>query len=54
MNVFRFRLQPITQEEALLILGFVPPFGEIKFGSFTGNKTLMRYTVYLLFYGGMV
>ena len=37
------RLRPISQEEALLVLGFVPPFGEIRFGPFTGNQTLMRY-----------
>lgn len=36
-------LPPISQEEALHILGFQPPFEEIKFGPFTGNATLMRY-----------
>ncbi|XP_063430802.1 basic immunoglobulin-like variable motif-containing protein isoform X1 [Mytilus trossulus] len=36
-------LSPITQEEALLFLGFKPPFGEIRFGPFTGNITLMRW-----------
>ncbi|XP_028655877.1 basic immunoglobulin-like variable motif-containing protein [Erpetoichthys calabaricus] len=36
-------LPPITQEEALHILGFQPPFEEIKFGPFTGNATLMRW-----------
>ncbi|XP_070538148.1 basic immunoglobulin-like variable motif-containing protein [Ptychodera flava] len=36
-------LQPITQEEALTVLGFKPPFGEIRFGPFTGNATLMRW-----------
>ena len=35
-------LPPITQEEALSILGFTPPFNEIKFGPFTGNATVMR------------
>ncbi|XP_010726919.1 basic immunoglobulin-like variable motif-containing protein [Meleagris gallopavo] len=35
-------LPPITQEEALHILGFQPPFEEIRFGPFTGNTTLMR------------
>ncbi|XP_010869577.2 basic immunoglobulin-like variable motif-containing protein isoform X1 [Esox lucius] len=34
---------PISQEEALHILGFQPPFEEIKFGPFTGNATLMRW-----------
>ena len=37
-------LPPISQEEALHILGFQPPFEDIKFGPFTGNATLMRYT----------
>uniref|UniRef100_A0A8C0BW66 Uncharacterized protein n=1 Tax=Buteo japonicus TaxID=224669 RepID=A0A8C0BW66_9AVES len=36
-------LPPITQEEALHILGFQPPFEEIRFGPFTGNTTLMRW-----------
>lgn len=40
---FFFSLPPITQEEALHILGFQPPFEEIRFGPFTGNTTLMRY-----------
>ena len=33
---------PITQEEALTVLGFVQPFSEIKFGPFTGNVTVMK------------
>ncbi|XP_051929041.1 basic immunoglobulin-like variable motif-containing protein isoform X1 [Hippocampus zosterae] len=36
-------LPPISQEEALHILGYQPPFDEIKFGPFTGNATLMRW-----------
>ncbi|XP_006815844.1 basic immunoglobulin-like variable motif-containing protein, partial [Saccoglossus kowalevskii] len=36
-------MEPITQEEALAVLGFKPPFGEIRFGPFTGNSTLMRW-----------
>ncbi|XP_046568891.1 LOW QUALITY PROTEIN: basic immunoglobulin-like variable motif-containing protein [Haliotis rubra] len=36
-------LNPITQEEALVILGFQPPFSEIGFGPFTGNITLLRW-----------
>ena len=36
-------LPPMTQEEALNILGFQPPFGEIHFGPFTGNATLIRW-----------
>ncbi|XP_064870532.1 basic immunoglobulin-like variable motif-containing protein, partial [Oncorhynchus nerka] len=38
-----FSLPPISQEGALQILGFQPPFEEIKFGPFTGNTTLMRW-----------
>ncbi|KTG32078.1 hypothetical protein cypCar_00009203 [Cyprinus carpio] len=36
-------LPPMSQEEALHILGFQPPFEDIKFGPFTGNATLMRW-----------
>ncbi|XP_078258898.1 basic immunoglobulin-like variable motif-containing protein isoform X2 [Rhinoraja longicauda] len=36
-------LPPITQEEALHILGFRQPFEDIRFGPFTGNATLMRW-----------
>ncbi|XP_040040536.2 basic immunoglobulin-like variable motif-containing protein isoform X1 [Gasterosteus aculeatus] len=36
-------LPPLSQEEALHILGFQPPFEDIKFGPFTGNATLMRW-----------
>ncbi|XP_030838190.1 uncharacterized protein LOC548624 [Strongylocentrotus purpuratus] len=36
-------MPPITQEQALNVLGFQPPFGEIRFGPFTGNATLMRW-----------
>ncbi|KAM9832690.1 basic immunoglobulin-like variable motif-containing protein [Neosynchiropus ocellatus] len=36
-------LPPISQEEALHVLGFQPPFDDIKFGPFTGNDTLMRW-----------
>ncbi|KAJ3599733.1 hypothetical protein NHX12_033689 [Muraenolepis orangiensis] len=36
-------LPPISQEEALHILGFQPPFEDIKFGPFTGNAMLMRW-----------
>lgn len=46
-----FSLPPISQEEALHILGYQPPFEEIKFGPFTGNATLMRYAGHIgLFY----
>ena len=41
-TVFVNRLKPITQEEALTILGFKPDFSETRFGPFTGNTTLMR------------
>lgn len=37
----------MTQEEALTLLGFKPPFGEIKFGPFTGNATVMRQVVHV-------
>lgn len=43
LNIFISSLPPITQEEALHILGFQPPFEDIRFGPFTGNTTLMRY-----------
>ncbi|XP_067842805.1 DNA excision repair protein ERCC-5 [Heptranchias perlo] len=36
-------LPPITQEEALHILGFRQPYEDIRFGPFTGNATLMRW-----------
>lgn len=36
-------LHPITQEEALTMLSFKPPFSDIRFGPFTGNTTLMRW-----------
>ena len=35
-------LSPLTQEEALKILGFDEPFDYIRFGPFTGNSTLMK------------
>ena len=41
-TVFVNRLKPITQEEALTILGFKPDFSETRFGPFTGNTTFMR------------
>nr|CCM12982.1 hypothetical protein, conserved [Leishmania guyanensis] len=34
---------PHSQEEIMSILGFEPPFGEIAWGSFTGNATLIRW-----------
>ena len=40
--------QPLTQEEALSVLGFQPPYGEIRFGPFTGNATLMRYEIAII------
>ncbi|ESO86411.1 hypothetical protein LOTGIDRAFT_235453 [Lottia gigantea] len=36
-------LAPLSQEEALRILGFKQPYSEIKFGPFTGNATLLRW-----------
>jgi hypothetical protein len=35
-------LKPLSQEEALKILGFDEPFDYIRFGPFTGNSTLMK------------
>ncbi|KPA83648.1 hypothetical protein ABB37_01915 [Leptomonas pyrrhocoris] len=34
---------PHSQEEMMSILGFEPPFGEIAWGPFTGNATLIRW-----------
>ncbi len=34
-------LRPISTEEALEVLGFKPPYNDVKFGSFTGNDTLI-------------
>lgn len=42
LTVLCLSLPPLSQEEALHILGFQPPFEDIKFGPFTGNATLMR------------
>ncbi len=36
-------LPPVSQEEAMVLLGFNPPFGEIRFGPFTGNHTLIQW-----------
>ena len=36
-------LPAITQEEALYILGFQPPFEDIRFSPFTGNSMLMKW-----------
>ena len=58
-------LPPVTQEQALKILGFSPPWSNIAFGLFTGNRTLLRWfhvlnkyfgvkgtsSTYLKFYG---
>ena len=37
------RLEPISQEKAITILGMKPPFENIEFGSFTGNQTLISW-----------
>lgn len=34
---------PHSQEEMMSVLGFEPPFGEIAWGPFTGNVTLIRW-----------
>jgi hypothetical protein len=36
-------LPVVSQEEAMTILGFEPPFEGIRWGPFTGNVTLMRW-----------
>ncbi|CAL1530567.1 unnamed protein product [Lymnaea stagnalis] len=36
-------LKPLTQENAMKILGFQSPFENIKFGPITGNLTLLRW-----------
>jgi hypothetical protein len=37
------KLQPISTEEALEILGFKPPYSNFDFGSFTCNDTLIQW-----------
>ena len=37
------KLQPISVEEAFETVEIMPPYNEVPFGSFTGNKTLIRY-----------
>lgn len=34
---------PVSQEEVMTVLGFEPPFGDIPWGGFTGNVTLIRW-----------
>ena len=36
-------LTPVSTEEALHTIGFLPPFGGIKFGGFTGNIALTEW-----------
>ena len=36
-------LPPLSQEEAMTLVGMQPPFETIKWGPFTGNTTLMRW-----------
>ena len=43
LSLFLLSKPPITQEEALMILGYQPPYEETRFGPFTGNCTLMRW-----------
>ena len=42
-NLGQGTLDPISQEEALQILGMDPPYDNVKFGSFTGNQTLINW-----------
>lgn len=37
------QLPPISQEEVMTIIGFKPPFEDIRWGPFTGNTSLMRW-----------
>jgi hypothetical protein len=36
-------LSPLSQEKALTIVGLEPPYTDMRFGSFTGNKTLILW-----------
>eukprot|EP00759_Apiculatamorpha_spiralis_P015658 PhF_6_TR22280/c0_g1_i2/m.31515 len=36
-------LPPISQEEAMSVIGMSPPFEKVRWGPFTGNTTLMRW-----------
>jgi len=36
-------LPPISQEEVMTIIGFQPPFEDIRWGPYTGNTSLMRW-----------
>eukprot|EP00770_Monocercomonoides_exilis_P014523 MONOS_14469.1-p1 / transcript=MONOS_14469.1 / gene=MONOS_14469 / organism=Monocercomonoides_exilis_PA203 / gene_product=Basic immunoglobulin-like variable motif-containing protein / transcript_product=Basic immunoglobulin-like variable motif-containing protein / location=Mono_scaffold01007:10471-16068(-) / protein_length=1331 / sequence_SO=supercontig / SO=protein_coding / is_pseudo=false len=46
-------LPPLTTEQVLAILGFTPPFGEIHFGKFTGNGTLLMWFMKLCMHFGV-
>ncbi len=35
--------RPISTEEALEVVGFKPPYGDISFGKITGNDTLIKW-----------
>ena len=37
------QLPPVSQEEVMTIIGFAPPFEDIRWGPFTGNVSLMRW-----------
>ena len=37
------KCQPVSTEEGLDTIGFLPPYGGIKFGGFTGNLALMEW-----------
>ena len=45
--------EPITHDLALTLFGFKQPFEEIKFGPFTGNKTILAWFKNLCAYFGV-
>ena len=47
------QLSPLSQEKALSIVGIQPPYTDIQFGSFTGNKTLIVWFKTLCLYHGV-
>ena len=46
-------LPPLSTEQVMALLGFLPPFDQIHFGRFTGNDTLMRWFQRLVDYFGV-
>jgi len=46
-------LSPLSQEKALTIVGLQPPYTDMRFGSFTGNKTLIVWFKALCLHHGV-